>query len=83
MRTIWTSCGSPPHRRLTRPEVTPRAARTTLVRGLGPLVALLPSVPPAFVEPTAAMLPWLLIWPVSVVADLLIPDAAEEPGRAD
>ncbi|OLL92816.1 MULTISPECIES: TMEM175 family protein [unclassified Pseudonocardia] len=62
--------------RLTGPEVTPAAARATLIHGLAPVVALVPSIPIAFVAPAAAMFSWLLILPVSVLADRLFPDPA-------
>jgi len=60
--------------RLVRPEVTARDARVRLIHAAAPTVALLPSIPLAFVAPDAAKWSWLLIVPVSVLGDRMYPD---------
>ncbi|MEQ3550086.1 TMEM175 family protein [Pseudonocardia nematodicida] len=62
--------------RLTRDEVTPQGARATLAHSVAAPLALLPSIPLAFLSPTLAMYSWLLIVPVSFAADRLFPDEA-------
>lgn len=62
--------------RLTVPEVTPAGARASLARALSGVLGFLPSVPIAFASPTAAMLSWLLVVPVSMLVDRAFPGPA-------
>lgn len=59
--------------RLTAATVPPGAGRAALAGGLAPALAIVPSIPIAFLDPGWAKLSWLLIVPFSMVADRLFP----------
>lgn len=59
---------------LLRPSVTTWEIRTRTARTVAPTLAMLPSVPLAFVEPRWATVSWVLIVPFSAVGDRLFPD---------
>lgn len=61
-------------RHLLRDDVTPYEIRARLVRTVVPTLALLPSVPLAFVSTDWAKYSWLLLVPFSVVAGRMFPD---------
>ncbi|MEJ8277533.1 TMEM175 family protein [Pseudonocardia spirodelae] len=66
--------------RLTRPDVTAADAHATLVNGLAPVVSFVPSLAIAPFAPTTAMLSWLLIVPVSALAERLVHQDRPGPG---
>jgi uncharacterized membrane protein len=66
------------HRALLQPSVTDHEIRIRTARTVVPTLAMLPSVPLAFVAPGWATASWLLIIPFSAIGDRVFP--AREPG---
>jgi uncharacterized membrane protein len=69
---VWSYASR--RRRLVRADVTAWEIRVRLARTLAPTLALLPSLPLAFVSTDWAKLSWILIAPFSMIADRLYPD---------
>jgi uncharacterized membrane protein len=63
---------------LFRHTLPPDVFRYGVVAALIPVVAFVVSIPIAFVDPTAALLSWLIVWPLEWVADKTIKPAATD-----
>ncbi|MDN5916573.1 MAG: DUF1211 domain-containing protein [Pseudonocardia sp.] len=70
---LWAYASS--GQRLTSDDVTPRVARASLAAGVAPTLALVPSIPLAFLAPDWAMYSWLLIIPFSIIGERLFPQS--------
>jgi uncharacterized membrane protein len=63
---------------LFRRPVPTDVFRYGVVASLVPVVAFVVSIPIAFVDPTLALLSWLIVWPAETVVDRLKPASTDD-----
>jgi uncharacterized membrane protein len=66
------------HQHLFRRPVPTDVFRYGMVASLVPVVAFLVSIPIAFVDPTLALVSWLIVWPAEAIVDRLKPAGADD-----
>jgi uncharacterized membrane protein len=66
------------HEHLFRDAIPPDVFRFGLIASLVPVVAFLVSIPIAFLDPTLALVSWLIVFPVERFVDRLKPAGADE-----
>jgi uncharacterized membrane protein len=63
---------------LFRRHVPPDVFRYGMVASLIPVIAFVVSIPIAFVDPTLALLSWLIVWPAETIVDRFKPAGTDE-----